>query len=346
MSEEDALALFHSRDIHAVGEMADLANRRVNGDRVYFIVNRHINPTNICVNRCKFCAFSRGKEEPLAYTMTMDEILSRAEEARSQNATELHIVGGLHPDLPFDFYLRMLRALRERYPGLHVQAFTAVEVDYFSRIAGLSLEEVIRRLKDAGLGSLPGGGAEIFDPEVRNRICPEKITGDRWLEIMEAVHDAGLRSNATMLYGHVETVASRVDHMRRLRDLQDRTGGFQSFIPLAFHPKNTEIARGYTTGITDLLTLAVGRIYLDNFRHVKSFWIMVGPKVAQVSLHFGVNDIDGTVVEERITHAAGARTGQEMTVSELVTLIRQAGRIPVERDTLYNVVREWPGDPA
>ncbi len=347
VSEEDALALYRSRDIHEVGEMADLANRRVNGNRVYFIVNRHINHTNICVNRCKFCAFSKGKEDPLAYTMAMDEILARAEEARSQNATELHIVGGLHPDLPFDFYLRMLRTLRERFPEMHLQAFTAVEIDYIAGITGLPLGEVIRLLKDAGLGSLPGGGAEIFAPEVRNRICPEKISGDRWLEVMEEVHGAGLRSNATMLYGHVETLASRVDHMRRLRELQDRTGGFQSFIPLAFHPKNTEIAKGYTTGLEDLLSLAVGRIYLDNFRHVKSFWIMVGPKVAQVSLHFGVNDIDGTVVEEKITHAAGAQTGQEMTVSELVSMIRQAGRIPVERDTLYNVVREWPeGEPT
>jgi aminodeoxyfutalosine synthase len=346
VSEEDALALFRTRDIHAVGEMADLANRRVNGDRVYFIVNRHINPTNICVNRCKFCAFSKGKEEPFAYTMTMDEILVRAEEGRSQNATELHIVGGLHPDLPFDFYLRMIRTLRERFPEMHIQAFTAVEIDYFSRITGLPLAEVIRLLKEAGLGSLPGGGAEIFAPEVRNRICPEKITGDRWLEVMEEVHAAGLRSNATMLYGHVETLESRVDHMRRLRELQDRTGGFQSFIPLAFHPKNTEIAKGYTTGLADLLSLAVGRIYLDNFRHVKSFWIMVGPKIAQISLHFGVDDIDGTVVEEKITHAAGAQAGQEMTVAELVTMIRQAGKIPVERDTLYNVVREWPEDGA
>jgi len=342
VSEEDALALFRTRDIHAVGEMADLANRRVNGDRVYFIVNRHINPTNICVNRCKFCAFGKGKEEPLAYTMTMDEILVRAEEGRSQNATELHIVGGLHPDLPFDFYLRMIRTLRERFPEMHIQAFTAVEIDYFSRITGFPLAEVIRLLKEAGLGSLPGGGAEIFAPEVRNRICPEKITGDRWLEVMEEVHAAGLKSNATMLYGHVETLESRVDHMRRLRELQDRTGGFQSFIPLAFHPKNTEIAKGYTTGLADLLSLAVGRIYLDNFRHVKSFWIMVGPKIAQISLHFGVDDIDGTVVEEKITHAAGAQAGQEMTVAELVTMIRQAGKIPVERDTLYNVVREWP----
>ncbi|MBI5418523.1 MAG: aminofutalosine synthase MqnE, partial [Deltaproteobacteria bacterium] len=299
LTEEDALALFRARDVLAVGEMADFANRRRNGDRVYFIVNRHINPTNICVNRCRFCAFSKSTEEPLAYTMTMDEILRRAEEACAQKATELHIVGGLHPDLPFDFYLRMLRTLRERFPTMHIQAFTAVEIDYFSRITGLPLSEVIRHLKEAGLGSLPGGGAEIFAPEVRNRICPEKISGDRWLEVMEAVHEAGLRSNATMLYGHVETLESRVDHMWRLRELQDRTGGFQSFIPLAFHPKNTQIAKGYTTGLEDLLSLAVGRLYLDNFAHVKSFWIMVGPKLAQISLHFGVNDIDGTVVEER-----------------------------------------------
>lgn len=342
ISEEDALALYRTRDILSVGEMADFANRRKNGDRVYFIVNRHINPTNICVNRCCFCAFSKTKGEPLAYTMTVEEVLRRAEEAQEQKATELHIVGGLHPDLPFDFYLAMLGKLRERFPSMHIQAFTAVEIDYFSKITGLPLEEVIRRLKEAGLGSLPGGGAEIFAPEIRNRICPEKITGDRWLEVMEAVHESGLRSNATMLYGHVETLESRVDHMRRLRELQDRTVGFQSFIPLAFHPKNTQIAKGYTTGLEDLLALAVGRLYLDNFAHVKSFWIMVGPKLAQISLHFGVNDIDGTVVEERITHAAGAQAGQEMTVSELVTMIRQAGRVPVERDTLYNVVREWP----
>lgn len=342
LSEEDALALYRSRDLVSVGEMADIANRRKNGDRVYFIVNRHINHTNICVNRCQFCAFSRTKGEPLAYTMTMDEVLRRADEARAQKATELHIVGGLHPDLPFDFFLVLLRTLRERYPEMHLQAFTAVEIDYFSKIAGLPLDEVIRTMKEAGLGSLPGGGAEIFAPEIRNRICPEKISGDRWLEVMEAVHASGLRSNATMLYGHVETLESRVDHLRRLRELQDRTGGFQSFIPLAFHPKNTQIAKGYTTGLEDLLALAVGRLYLDNFAHVKSFWIMVGPKLAQVSLHFGVNDIDGTVVEERITHAAGAQAGQEMTVSELVTMIRQAGRVPVERDTLYNVVREWP----
>ncbi len=344
LTEDDALALYRSRDLIAVGEMANIANRRKNGDRVYFIVNRHINPTNICINRCKFCAFSKEKDDPLAYTMTMDEILSRAEEGQAQKATELHIVGGLHPDLPFDFYLKMLRTLRDRFPAMHVQAFTAVEIDYFAQITGLPLAEVISQLKEAGLGSLPGGGAEIFAPEVRNAICPEKIPGSRWLEVMEAVHSAGLKSNATMLYGHVESLESRVDHMRLLRELQDRTGGFQAFIPLAFHPKNTEIAKGFTTGVEDLLALAVGRLYLDNFAHIKSFWIMVGPKLAQISLHFGVDDIDGTVVEEKITHAAGAQSGQEMSVSDLVTMIRQAGRIPVERDTLYNVVREFPGE--
>lgn len=346
LSGEEALRLYRTRDLHTVGEMADLANRRKNGDRVYFIVNRHINPTNVCVNRCRFCAFSKSPEEPLAYTMTMEEILRRADAAREQNATELHIVGGLHPDLPFDFYLAMLRTLSERHPGMHIQGFTAVEIDYFCRITGLSLPEVIGQLKAAGLGSLPGGGAEIFAPEIRNAICPEKIPGDRWLEVMEAVHAAGLRSNATMLYGHVETLESRVDHLQKLRDLQDRTGGFQAFIPLAFHPKNTEIAGGYTTGVTDLLSLAVARLFLDNFAHVKSFWIMVGPKIAQVSLHFGVDDIDGTVVEERITHAAGAQAGMEMTVAELVGMIRQAGRTPVERDTLYHVIREWTAEEA
>lgn len=348
LSERDALALYRSRDLLSIGEMAQAANRRVNGDRVHFIVNRHVNPTNICVNRCRFCAFSKSKEEPLAYTMTLEEILLRAQEAQDQKATEIHIVGGLHPDLPFDFYLGMLRTLRERHPSMHIQAFTAVEIDYFAQITGLPLPGVIAQLRDAGLGSLPGGGAEIFAPEVRNEICPEKISGDRWLEVMEAVHAAGLKSNATMLYGHVETLESRVDHMRRLRELQDRTGGFQSFIPLAFHPKNTDIRKAGTTGVEDLLALAVGRLYLDNFRHVKAFWINIGPKLAQVSLHFGVDDIDGTVVEEKISHAAGASTGQEMTIADLVTMIRQAGRIPVERDTLYNVVREWPaeGSPA
>jgi aminodeoxyfutalosine synthase len=345
LTEGEALALYRSKDLLALGEMADLANHRKNGDRVHFIVNRHVNPTNICVNRCKFCAFSKTAGEADAYTMTMDEILARAAEGEAQGATEIHIVGGLHPDLPFDFYLDMLRTLRGRHPSLHVQAFTAVEIDYFSQITGLPLDETILRLKEAGLGSLPGGGAEIFDPAVRSRICPEKISGDRWLEVMEAVHRAGLKSNATMLYGHVEGLEERVDHMRRLRELQDRTGGFQAFIPLSFHPKNTEIAdKGFTTGVDDLRALAVGRLYLDNFPHIKSFWIMVGQKLAQISLHFGVDDIDGTVVEEKITHAAGAQAGQEMAVSDLVAMIRQAGRVPVERDTLYNTVREWPAE--
>jgi len=342
LSDEDAMALYLSRDLLSIGEMAQIANRRVNGDRAYFIVNRHINHTNICVNRCRFCAFSKEKQDKSAYTMSMEDILRRSDEAREQNATEIHIVGGLHPDLPFDFYLDMLRSLKKRHPAIHIQAFTAVEIDYFARITGAPLAEVISRLKEAGLGSVPGGGAEIFEPQIREQICPEKISGDRWLEVMEAVHAAGLKSNATMLYGHLETPRSRVDHMRRLRELQDRTGGFQSFIPLAFQPKNSDISRPSTTGVDDLMALAVGRLYLDNFRHIKAFWINIGPKLAQLSLFFGVDDIDGTVVEEKISHAAGATTGQEMAVEDLVKMIRQAAKVPVERDTLYNVVREWP----
>jgi len=347
LSEADALALYRTRDILAVGEMAALANRRANGDRVYFIVNRHVNPTNICVNRCRFCAFSKEKDDPLAYTMTMDEILHRAEEAREQRATELHIVGGLHPDLPFDFYLTMLRSLRERFPSLHVQAFTAVEIDYFGKITGLPLTEVISQLKSAGLGSLPGGGAEIFAPEIRNEICPEKISGDRWLEVMEAVHAAGLRSNATMLYGHIETLDERIDHLIRLREQQDKSGGFLAFIPLAFHPLNTEMSDlPGTTGFDDLKTLAVARLMLDNIPHVKSFWIMVGLKVAQLSTVFGVDDIDGTVVEEKITHMAGATTPEALSKDDLVAMIEETGHVPVERDTLYRIVQVYAEESA
>ncbi|RMG59933.1 MAG: aminofutalosine synthase MqnE [Deltaproteobacteria bacterium] len=341
VTREEGIYLFSSPDIHAIGEIASRVCERKNGDRAYFIINRHINPTNICVNRCKFCAFSKDRGDALAYEMTMEEILERTEEAKRQGATEVHIVGGLHPDWPFEWYLQMLKEIKRVAPEIHIQAFTAVEIDYFSRISGLSLEEVFEKLLDAGLGSLPGGGAEIFSPSVRNRICPEKISGERWLQVMRVAHRMGIRSNATMLYGHLESVEDRVDHLLALRDLQDETGGFQAFIPLAFHPKNTEIERGYTSGLDDLRTLAVSRIILDNFDHIKAFWIMVGEKIAQLSLLYGVDDIDGTVVEEKITHAAGALTGEEMSVDEIVTLIKQVGKVPVQRDTLYNVVRVW-----
>lgn len=344
VSDDEALFLFRSHELLEIGELAALVNERRNGRRVFFNVNRHINHTNICVNRCKFCAFSREASEPGAYLYDLEEIRNRAEEAFQQGATEIHMVGGLHPDLPFEFYLEMLRTVQEVSPRLHVKAFTAVEIDYLSRIAGLSIRETLLQLKEAGLGSLPGGGAEIFSEPVRRELCPEKISGERWLEIMAEVHRAGLKSNATMLYGHLESYGDRVDHMRRLRDLQDQTGGFQVFIPLAFQPENTPLQlphkRG-TSGVDDLKTLAIARIYLDNFANIKAYWVMLGEKIAQVALAFGVNDLDGTVVEEKIGHEAGADSPQTMGREEIALLIRKAGRVPVERDTLYNELRTY-----
>jgi aminodeoxyfutalosine synthase len=340
LDDADALALFACDDLLAVGELAALANARLNGDRVYYNVNRHINYTNLCVNRCTFCAFCREVDDEGCYTLALNDILDRAAEAVTAGATELHMVGGLHPDLPFDFYLEMLAALKADCPQLHIKAFTAVELDHFARLTGQPLTTVLDELKEAGLDSLPGGGAEIFAPTVRARICPEKISGEAWLTIHEAAHRAGLRSNATMLFGHLESHADRVDHLARLRQLQDRTGGFQAFIPLAFQPDNTRVpgAKG-VGGVDALKTLAISRLYLDNFRHIKAYWVMLGLKIAQVALCFGVNDLDGTVVEEKIGHDAGADSPQNLSREDLCTLIRKAGRIPVERDTLYREVR-------
>ena len=340
VSDAEALALFRCDDLLAVGELAALANARKNGDKVYFNVNRHINYTNICVNRCTFCAFGKGEKDEGGYTLALNDILQKAAEASAAGATEIHMVGGLHPQLPFDFYLEMIAAIRADNPKLHVKAFTAVEIDYFSRITGEPIETVISALKKAGLGSMPGGGAEILGKRVRDRICPEKISGERWLEVTEAVHRRELKTNATMLFGHVEEYEDRVDHLSRLRRLQDRTGGFQAFIPLAFQPDNTRIPEAKGVGGVDALkTLAVSRIYLDNFRHVKAYWVMLGLKIAQVALAFGVNDLDGTVVEEKIGHDAGADSPQAMAKEQIVGLIRKAGKAPVERDTLYNEVK-------
>mgnify|MGYP000853119423 CR=1 FL=1 len=342
ISDVEALELFQSNDLLAIGELAALANRRQNGDRVYFNVNRHINYSNICVNRCTFCAFCKGEGDAGSYTLALNDVLAKAAEAAAAGATEIHMVGGLHPDLPFDFYLEMLASIKADNPALHIKAFTAVEIDYFARITGQSVEAVIDELKKAGLESLPGGGAEIFAEEVREQICPEKISGKRWLEVTEKVHRAGLKSNATMLFGHLESHEDRIDHLGRLRRLQDRTGGFQSFIPLAFQPDNTRVpgAKG-VGGVDALKTLAISRVYLDNFRHVKAYWVMLGLKIAQVALAFGVNDLDGTVVEEKIGHDAGADSPQAMSKEQIVELIRKAGRIPVERDTLYRELRVY-----
>ena len=342
LTDADALALFESNDLLAIGELAAEANRKKNGDRVLFNVNRHINYTNLCVNRCKFCAFSKESGESGEYTLAMQDVREKAQQAAAAGATEIHIVGGLHPELPFDFYLQMLREIKSVSADLHIKAFTAVEIDYFAKLANLSIPAVIEELKAAGLDSLPGGGAEILGQTVRNKICPEKISGARWLEVTEMVHNAGLKSNATMLFGHLEEFADRVEHLRLIRDLQDRTGGFQTFIPLAFQPDNTRVpgAKG-VGGVDALKTLAISRLYLDNFQHVKAYWVMLGLKIAQTSLCFGVNDLDGTVVEEKIGHDAGADSPQALSKDGIIELIRKAGRTPVERDTLYNDLKVY-----
>jgi aminodeoxyfutalosine synthase len=341
LTRKDGLELFHSNDLLALGRMATHVARQKNGNHVYFVQNMHINPTNICVNRCKFCAFSRSKGEPGAYEMSISDILLKARNA-GKGVRELHIVSGLHPDLPFEWYLEMLRKLKQEFPKLHLKAFTAVEIDYLAKLSGLSLKDTLLMLRDAGLGSMPGGGAEIFNSSVRNTLCAEKISGDRWLKVIQTAHGVGLKSNATMLYGHIETAEHRVDHLIKLRDLQDKTGGFQAFIPLSFHSQNTEIKKSaYTTGFDDLKTLAISRLMLDNFDHIKAYWVMLGEKIAQVSLSFGVDDLDGTVVEERITKAAGGATDGSMNKDDIVYLIRQAGRTPVERDTVYNIMKIW-----
>lgn len=343
LSEADALALYGSNDLLAIGELAALANERKNGRNVYFNVNRHINPTNICVNRCVFCAFSRTGSEADAYTLPIDEMVRRAVEARSQGATEVHLVGGLHPGLSFEFYLELLSAIRAAVPELHIKAFTAVEIDWFANISGLSVQQVLKRLMAAGLGSMPGGGAEILVEAVRRKICPEKISGQRWLDIHRLAHQAGLKTNCTMLYGHVEQPADRVRHMALLRELQDETGGFQVFIPLAWQPENSPLkldVKG-TSGLDDLKTLAIGRLFLDNIQHLKAYWVMLGEKIAQVALSFGVDDLDGTVVEEKIGHDAGARSPQSLSLERIIHLIRMAGKQPVERDTLYRPLRSF-----
>lgn len=343
ITTDEAIFLFGSNHLLGIGQLAAMVNERKNDANVFFNVNRHINPTNVCVNRCAFCAFSRTAGEDGAYTLALDEICRRAVEAEQEGATEVHIVGGLHPDLAFEFYEETLRAIRTAAPKLHIKAFTAVEIEYFSRISGLTVEGVLERLIAAGLGSMPGGGAEILVEDVRQRICPEKISGHRWLEIIRLAHLAGLKTNATMLYGHVETPADRVAHMEMLRNLQDETAGFQAFIPLAFQTENSDLKLDIkgTKGLDDLKTLAIARIFLDNFDHIKAYWVMLGEKIAQVSLAFGVNDLDGTVVEEKIGHDAGAQSPQSLTKDGIIRLIRKSGKIPVERDTLYHPIHSY-----
>src|SRR5690349_8334441 len=339
LSFEDGVALYRSPDLLALGWLANYVREKRHGDVCYFNVNRHINPTNVCVAHCKLCAFGRSPEAPGAYTFALEEIWQRAEQGLREGATEFHLVGGLHPDLPFDYFLDLIRGLKSRCPGVHLKAFTMVEVGYFARISKLSIRETLQKLKDAGVDSLPGGGAEIFHPRVRKIICDHKVSGQMWLNIARQAHEIGLRSNATMLYGHVETEEERVDHLIKLRELQDQTHGFVTFIPLAFHPDNTALSYiPKPTGYADLRNIAIARLLLDNFDHIKAYWIMLTPSIAQIALRFGANDLDGTVVEEKIYHDAGAKTSEFTPRAELERLIRAAGRVPVERDTLYHPV--------
>jgi aminodeoxyfutalosine synthase len=339
LSAADGRLLYRTSDILAVGWMANSVRERLHGDVTYFNVNRHINPTNVCVAACKLCAFGRKKGDPAGYTMALDEAFATAASGYSEAVTEFHIVGGLHPDLPFEFFLDLIRGLKERFPRVHIKAFTMVEIAYLARRAKLTLEQTLAKLREAGVDSMPGGGAEIFTHRVRAIICDHKIDGEEWLETARLAHKMGFRSNATMLYGHIENDEDRVDHLLKLRALQDETGGFQTFIPLAFHPENTPLDHlPVTTGLTDIRQIAVSRLLLDNFAHIKAYWQMMTPKIAQIALRFGADDLDGTVIEEKIYHDAGATTPQGLTRKELCRLITEAGRVPVERDTLYHAV--------
>jgi aminodeoxyfutalosine synthase len=339
LSAEDGVALYRSPDLLATGWLANYVREKKHGNTCFFNVNRHINPTNICVAHCKLCAFGRDPNAPGAYNFALEEIYQRAEQGMREGATEFHMVGGLHPDLPFEYFLEMMRGLKKRCPTVHLKAFTMVEVGYFSRIAKLSIRDTLVALKEAGVDSLPGGGAEIFNPRVRKLICDHKVSGRQWLNIARTAHEIGLRSNATMLYGHVETDEERVEHMLLLRELQDETHGFSAFIPLAFHPDNTGLSHlPPTTGYHDLKSIAISRLLLDNFDHIKAYWVMLTPSIAQIALRFGADDLDGTVVEEKIYHDAGAKTAEFTPRLELERLIREAGRVPVERDTLYRPV--------
>jgi aminodeoxyfutalosine synthase len=339
LSFDDGVALFKTRDLLSVGWLANYVREQRHGNIAYYNVNRHINPTNVCVAHCKLCAFGRDPGAPGAYTYALEEMYQKADQGVREGATEIHIVGGLHPDLPFDYFLELIRGLKQRHPQLHLKAFTMVEVHYFARIAKLSIEETLLKMKEAGVDSCPGGGAEIFHPRVRRIICDHKVSGRMWLTMAKKAHRIGLRTNATMLYGHVETVEERVDHLVLLREAQDETHGFVAFIPLAFHPANTPLAHlPKPTGYDDLRTMAVSRLMLDNFAHIKAYWIMLTPSIAQIALRFGANDMDGTVVEEKIYHDAGATTAEFSSRAELERLIRAAGRTPVERDTLYNPI--------
>jgi len=347
LSDADALVLFTSPDLISVGLLADFANRRKHGDVVTFAANQHINPTNVCYLRkpCVFCSFARLPKEEGAYHYSLDEVYAEAKAADNGLTREFHIVGGLDMKAGLEYYSEMFRGLKQRHPQVHIKALTAVEIAHISRIDKMSVEDVLIALREAGLDTLPGGGAEVFGRGVRMTIADKKLAAEDWIEVHRTAHRLGIRSNCTMLYGHVETIQDRVDHLAMLRDLQDESGGFLAYIPLAYHPDNNQLGielgrQGTaTTGFDDLRNLAVGRLFLDNFEHVKTHWIMVTPFLSQASLAFGVNDLEGTVVREKIYHEAGAHTAQGLSLDEILDLISSAGKTPAERDSFYNILR-------
>ena len=342
LSLDDGRLLYNHPNLMAVGYLANIVRERVNGNQAFFIYNQHINYSNICTNLCKFCAFGKEKGHAQAYEMSIETIKGKVRERLDEPISEIHMVGGIHPDLPFSYYLEALRGIKEVRPDVHIQAFTCVEIHHLAQLAGKPVDKTLEELIAAGLGSLPGGGAEVFSPRIRKLTCETKLPGEGWLEVAKTAHKVGLHTNATMLYGHIETIDERLEHLDALRRTQDETGGFLAFIPLAFHPKNTGMSEhANTTGVNDLKNIAVSRLMLDNFPHIKAYWVMIGPKLAQVALSFGADDMDGTVKEEVITHMAGAETAQALGHKTLIRLIKEAGREPVQRDTLYNVLARF-----
>jgi aminodeoxyfutalosine synthase len=345
LSFADGLTLFQSDDLHGVGRLADIVRRRKHGLATYFNVNRHLNPTNYCYADCKFCGFFVKHNQEGGYTHSLEEALQAAGEAVAQGATELHIVGGLNTRLPFSYYTDLLSSLKKQYPQLHLKAFTMVELDFFAKFFKLSDEEVIEKLRAAGMDSCPGGGAEVFAEETRRKICTHKTDGQRWLDLAGKVHQAGLKTNATMLYGHIESYADRVDHLVRLREQQEKSGGFQCFIPLAFYPPGTQLAHlPGPSGIDSLKVMAVARLLLDNIDHIKAYWVMLGKRLAQTALHFGANDFDGTIMkggELMESYLVENRSDNEATKDEIIRLISEAGFTAIERDTLYHPLREY-----
>ncbi|HIJ76068.1 MAG TPA: aminofutalosine synthase MqnE [Deltaproteobacteria bacterium] len=342
LTVSDGERLFACPDMNAIGSLAHQVRTRLHGNTAYYVVNRHINYSNICVNGCRFCAFSRKKGDPLSFELSEDEILDKIC-ANGNGLTEVHIVGGCHPDLALSFFEDLVRKIRVTKPNVFIKAFTAVEIAHFAKNEGTSVKDVLARLKSAGVQMLPGGGAEVFSARVRERLCPEKLDGNGWLDVMRQAHEIGIRTNATMLYGHIETVRERLEHMAALRELQDRTGGFVCFIPLTFQPANTGLSHlPPATGVDDLKTIAVSRLMIDNIAHIKAYWVMLSVKLAQAALYFGADDFDGTVVEEKIGHMAGAESQQGMTRREIERTIRDAGLEPVERDGLFRKVFRSP----